>query len=103
MHTSSQLWHSRLGHPSFHTNNLILHRFKMPLTFSTILLPCFACAHVKAQALPIPHPHLGLLVLFNFFLWMYEALLQFYFLIVHVITYQLLIIIPNFFASFQFN
>lgn len=51
-HTSTRLWHSRLGHPFFCTTSLFLWVFKLPFTASAMLLPCSTCAHAKAHAIP---------------------------------------------------
>ena len=50
-HTSSQQWHSYLGHPTFHTVNHVLSKFSLPIISSNVVHPCSACLSSKSKQL----------------------------------------------------
>ena len=50
-HTSSQQWHSHLGHRTFHTVNHVLSKFSLPVISSNVVHPCSACLSSKSKQL----------------------------------------------------
>lgn len=52
--TSSQIWHSWLGHPSPRIIAFTIRQFQLLVTTKDTVSPCSACLHAKSHALPHP-------------------------------------------------
>lgn len=54
--TSSDVWHSRLGHPSSRTATFTINKFQLPITSCAAPLFCSAYAQEKSHFFPYPPP-----------------------------------------------